>query len=273
VDTFRDKTAIVTGGASGIGRALCEELGRRGALVIVADINGEGADQVAAAINDSGNRAAGVQLDVSCAAEVEKGVQDAAAKYGRLDYMFNNAAVCVVGELRDSIPDHWRRIIEVNLFGVIYGTMAAYSVMISQGSGHIINVASVTGLMPTPILTHYGTTKWGVIGFSTSLRPEAATLGVKVSVACPSLVRTNIPDRTIYLNLHKEEYLARLPWRWMMDPGEAATAILRGVARNRAMIVCPFHGRVLWWCYRLCPSLLTPLSTWTVREFRKLRLS
>ena len=151
--------------------------------------------------------------------------------------------------------------------------MAAYGVMLGQSSGHIVNVASMTGLMPTPVLTHYGTTKWGIVGFTTSLRPEAASLGVKVSVACPSLVRTNIPDRTTYLRVDKETYLARLPWRWMMDPAQAAKLVLRGVARNQAIIVCPFHGRLLWWCYRLCPGLLEPLSRWSVKEFRKLRTS
>ena len=262
----------MTGGASGIGRALCEQICQQSGISIVADINDQAAAQTAAAIKQRGGKAEAVRVDVSCPAELDKVVNDAAARHGRLDFMFNNAAICVVGELRDATYADWPRIIEVNLLGVIYGTMAAYAIMLRQQSGHIVNIASMTGLIPSPVLTHYGTTKWGVVGFSTSLRPEAASLGVKVSVACPSLVRTNIPDRTSYLRLHKDEYLARLPWRWMMEPDQAARLILRGVARNRPIIVCPFHGRVLWWCYRFCPALLAPLSRWSVKEFRKLRL-
>jgi NAD(P)-dependent dehydrogenase (short-subunit alcohol dehydrogenase family) len=271
MSSFRDKVAIITGGASGIGRSLCEELARRGAVAVVADIDLERAEQVASAIRAHGGRGEAVYLDVSSATAMDQIVRGVAARHERLDYMFNNAAIAVVGELRDTSSADWRRIIDVNLMGVIYGTMAAYNVMIPQQSGHIVNMSSVAGLIPSPVLSHYGTTKWGIIGFSTSVRPEAATLGINVSVACPSLVRTNIPDRTLYLKLDKEAYLARLPWRWMADPRDAANAILRGVARNKAMIVFPFHGRLLWWCYRCCPALLTPLSRWTIKQFRKLR--
>ena len=273
MNPFQDKVAMVTGGASGIGRALCEELARRSAVVIVADINGAGAQEVAAAIHALGGRTEAARLDVASAAEVEKAINDTASNHGRLDYLFNNAGIIVLGELRDVTMEHWRRIVEVNLLGVAYGTTAAYGVMARQGFGHIVNTASLGGLIPSPALSLYAATKYAVVGFSTSLREEAASLGVKVSVVCPGLVRTNIPDRTTYLNVGKEEYLARLPWRWMMDPSKAAKAILRGVARNRAIIVCPGHVRVLWWCYRLWPPLFTPLFRGSLREFRKLRMS
>lgn len=177
MNSFQDKVAIVTGGASGIGKALCEELGRRGAIAVVTDINLEGAERVASDIRQAGGRAEAVLLDVSSPNDVEKTVRDIAAKRGRLDYMFNNAAVAVVGELRDSTASEWKHIMDVNLMGVIYGTMAAYAVMIPQRSGHIVNVSSVTGLIPTPILAHYSTTKWGIVGFSASVRkPQAWAL-------------------------------------------------------------------------------------------------
>jgi NAD(P)-dependent dehydrogenase (short-subunit alcohol dehydrogenase family) len=180
MEPFEGKLAIVTGGASGLGRAFCEELGRHRAVVVVADINGEAAQAVASGIVKSGGWAEAAQLDVAHADESEKLVHDATSKHSRLDYMFNNAAIGVVGELHDAVPEHWQRIVDVNLLGAIYGTMAAYSVMLRQGSGHIVNIASVTGLIPTSILTHYSTTKWGVIGFTTSLRSEAASLGARV---------------------------------------------------------------------------------------------
>jgi NAD(P)-dependent dehydrogenase (short-subunit alcohol dehydrogenase family) len=254
VSVFSGKVAIVTGGASGLGRAFCEELARRGAIVVVADLNAK------------------PEVDVSDFEALKRLVQETSARHGRLDYMFNNAGIAVVGELRDTAPEHWRRVMDVNLMGVIYGTLAAYQVMVPQGVGHIVNVSSVTGLIPSPVLTPYATTKWGIIGFSLSLRPEAATLGIKVSVACPGLVRTNIADRGTYLNVRKEDYLARLPWRWMTQPAQAAKAILRGVEKNKAMIISPWHSRLLWRLYRLSPALLTFLSNWSVKEWRKMRL-
>jgi len=238
----------------------------------VADIDSQRAQHVASAITGHGGRAESAEVDVADAKQMEMLVEQTVSRHERLDYFFNNAAIGVVGELRDLVPEHWRRLVDVNLLGVVYGTMAAYTVMVRQGSGHIVNVASLAGLMPSPVLTPYSTTKWAVVGFSTSLPVEASSLGVKVSAACPGLVRTNFPDGTAYVNVNKEEYLKRLPWRFMMEPRDAARAILRGVARNQAIIVCPWHGRWLWWCQRHFPWLLTPLWRMTVREWRTLRV-
>jgi NAD(P)-dependent dehydrogenase (short-subunit alcohol dehydrogenase family) len=267
-----NRVALVTGGASGIGRALCEKLAADGAVVVVADINVPGAEEVAAAIRQRAGRAAAVLLDVSLEAEFQKVVSDVAAAHGRLDYLFNNAAAAIVGEFRDGNVADFRRVVDVNLFGVVHGTMAAYRVMLRQGFGHIVNISSVTGLMPTPILTAYSTTKWAIIGFSTALRVEAAGLGVKVSVACPGLVRTDIGEHNVYWNVRKEDHLAQLPWRWMIEPGQAAKAILRGVARNQEIIVFPFSARVAWWMYRACPSIFAPLMRRMLQRYRAVRL-
>lgn len=269
---LENRVALVTGGASGIGRALCEEIAALGAFAVVADINVEGAEKVAAAIRQRGDRAAAVALDVSREDEVEKVVGDVMATHGRIDYMFNNAAVAIVGELRDgNVPD-FRRVVDVNLFGVVHGTMSAYRVMRRQGFGHIVNISSMTGLMPTPILTAYSTTKWAIIGFSTAARVEAAGLGVKVSVACLGLVRTDMGEHNVYWNVRKEDHFAQLPMRWAMEPGQVAKGILRGVARNREIIVFPFSVRVGWWVYRACPWVFAPLWGRMLKRFRARRI-
>ena len=269
---MKGSVAIVTGGAAGIGCALCEQLAAEGAVSVVADINLEGAEQVAGAIRKGGGRAEAERVDVSRWAEVEALVERVAATHGRLDFIFNNAAIAAVGELRDGNVDDFRRVVDVNLFGVIHGTMAAYRVMLGQGFGHIVNVASATGLMPTPILSAYSTTKWAIVGFSTTVREEAAGLGVKVSVVCPGLVRTNIADRNLYWNVRKEDHLRQIPWRLVIEPSQAATAILRGVERNKAIIVFPFSARVVWWAYRACPFLVAPMLRHFLRRFRQIRL-
>lgn len=209
---------------------------------------------------------------MSRADEVQQVVANVIATHGRLDYMFNNAAVAIVGELRDGNLADFRRVVDVNLLGVVQGTMAAYAAMLRQGFGHIVNVSSMTGLMPTPLLTAYTTTKWAIVGFSTSLRLEAAALGVKVSIACPGLVRTDMGEHNVYWNVRKEDYLAQLPWRWMIGPEQAAEAILRGVRRNREIIVFPVSVRVGWWIHRVCPWTFTPLLRAMVKRFRTLRL-
>ena len=272
MNKLTDRVALVTGGASGLGRALCEQLAADGAFALVADINTRKAEEVAAAIRQRGGRAEAAPLDVSCEAGVLKVVNNIVAAHGRLDYMFNNAAVAIVGELRDGNAADFRRVVEVNLFGVVHGTMAAYGVMRQQGFGHIVNLSSMTGLMPTPILSAYSTTKWAIVGFSTAVRAEAAGLGVKVSVVCPGLVRTDMGEHNVYWNVRKEDHLAQLPWRWMIEPVKAAKCILRGVERNQEIIVFPFSVRVAWWMQRACPWVFAPLMRRMLNRYRALRM-
>ncbi len=266
------KVAIVTGAASGLGRALSEALAMDGAFVVVADINGSKAEEVAAGIRHHGGSAEAASLDVSSEADVAQVVSKVVAAHGHLDFMFNNAAIAIVGELRDGNAADFRRVVDVNLFGVVHGTMAAYGVMLRQGFGQIVNLSSMTGLMPTPLLTAYSTTKWAIVGFSTALRAEAARLGVRVSVVCPGLVRTDMGEHNVYWNVRKEDYLPRLPWRWMSQPDKAAKCILRGVERNQAVIVFPFFARAAWYLHRAFPWAFVPLMRIMLSRFRALRI-
>ena len=174
------------------------------------------------------------------------------------------------GEVRDLVLADWRRLVDVNLWGVVHGVAAAYAAMARQGSGHIVNIASAAGLMGYPMMTPYVTTKFAVVGLSINLRAEGEALGVKVSVVCPGLVDTPIHRSAPFVRADREPYLARLPFRFV-DVGEAARLILRGVARNRAVIVFPLYARVCWWLYRLNPRLIAPLGRRAACEFRAVR--
>ena len=269
--SFNDKTAVVTGGASGIGQALCETLAKYGAIVTVADIDQEGAGRVAESIVASGGRAEAVRLDVTKKADVEKLISETARTYGRIDYMFNNAGIAIIGDERDKDFDGWQKTIDVNLMGVIYGTLAAYSLMTKQGSGHIVNTASIAGFMPAPTQVAYGTTKHAVVGLSTSLRAEGAALGVKVSAICPGVMKTAFFDTSPVLNAKRDEFMSMIKLLTMNDIDRAAKIVLRGVARNRAMIVFPLNGRFAWWLHRLHPSLMVQVGRYNMMRFRKLR--
>jgi NAD(P)-dependent dehydrogenase (short-subunit alcohol dehydrogenase family) len=273
-NAFEDKVAIVTGGASGIGQALCEELGRRGAaMVIVADINAEGAGQVASAIIANGGRARAAYLDVTKAEDVQKLVDETASEHGQLDYMFNNAGIAMCAEVRDMDLGHWRRIVDINLWGVIYGTTAAYQVMTKQRFGHIINTASLGGLIPESMATAYVTTKHAVVGLSTSLRIEAAELGVKVSIVCPGFVQTGVLDAATYVGIKREDAISEMSSSaQMMDVADCARVILRGVEHNKAIITDTALTRLFWWLYRLNPAIIDPLMRKGVSDMRALRI-
>lgn len=268
-----DKVTIITGGASGIGRALCEAMNQRGALVIAADLDIDRAQKVALAITKDGGRLDAVEVDVSQAGAVQDLVDRVVAKYGRLDYMFNNAGVTVGGDMRDMALEHWRYALDVNLWGVIFGTVAAYRVMVHQGFGHIVNTASVGGLVPVPMGTAYAVAKHGVVGLSTSLRTEAADLGVKVSVVCPGFVRTGVSARAVNVTKVKDEeaFSRALAPDKMMSAEDCARVILQGVEKNRAIITVTAPARFVWWLYRFQPSLVIRLFRRIARDTRALR--
>ncbi len=256
---FKGTIAIVTGGASGIGRALCEELARRGALVIAADIHVEGAPPAGAAQI--------ARLDVTNAEEVGRMVEETVRAHGRLDYMFNNAGIGVGGEMRDLTLEHWRKAIDVNLWGVIHGCDAAYKAMVRQGGGHIVNTASAAGLVGEPGLIPYSVTKSGVVALSTALRAEGQAFGVKVSVTCPGFVDTAIYENAIGVKIDKNEFLKKLPVR-LVPAADAARRILRGVERNEAIIVFPFYAQLTWWLLRLHSGALGWLHQRTLAALR-----
>jgi NAD(P)-dependent dehydrogenase (short-subunit alcohol dehydrogenase family) len=266
------KVAIVTGGGSGIGEALCRELARRGTRVVVADIDGENAGRVTAAIAADGGQAEARTIDVASEPDVTRLVQDTASAHGRLDYLFNNAGIAIGGDARDLTLDHWRRVLDVDLYGVLHGIRAAYPIMAGQGSGHIVNTSSAAAFFAAPGNAPYCTAKHALVGLSLSLRLEGADLGVKVSCVCPGFVRTNIYQNAQAVGMAlaagvPREQLAGAP-ATMMAPSRAAQLILDGVARNKALIVFPASMR---WARRVTYFLPGLSDRILVRQMRQSR--
>ena len=151
---FQGKVAIVTGAASGIGKALAGALARHGATVVLADIDEAGAKAAADALAAGPpGRVSGVAMDVTDADAVAALVQRTAEDHGHLDLLFNNAGIGIIGSVEHLSLAHWNRVIDVNLRGVVHGVVAAYPIMIRQRSGHIVNTASLAGVIPAPSLT------------------------------------------------------------------------------------------------------------------------
>ena len=270
---FDGAVAIMTGGASGIGRALSEALGRRGASVVLADRQVALAQEVAAGIQERGGKASAVELDVTDFTAVDQLVRATVQAQGRLDYMFNNAGIAIGGEARLCQIEDWASVLNVNLHGVVNGVQAAYPVMLSQGYGHIVNTASMAGLLPMPMAVSYATAKHAVVGLSKSLRVEAAQYGVRVSALCPGVIRTPILHGGKYgkqLQPVAPEVQEKFMQQYRpMDPSLFAERVLDALARNKPIIIVPGWWRLLWWIGRLSPGLEAYLVQQSYRSARR----
>ena len=253
MDPYQDKVAVITGAGSGIGRALAENLAARGAVVVLADKNGKAVEEAAARIRKKGGKAQARELDVTDREAVKQVIEQAWREHGRLDYLFNNAGIAVGGEARDFEYEDWKEVLDVNLYGVIHGVLAAYPLMLSQGFGHIVNTSSLSGLFPHPGEISYTASKYAIVGLSHVLRVEAADLGVKVSVVCPGKIETAIYHTSKVIGYDREKALAM--WPKGITPEECAEEILKGVARNQATIPITRLAKFLWFLHRLSPNL------------------
>ena len=270
---FNEATAIVTGGASGIGRALARELAKRGCEVVLADRQIRLAEEVASEIRASGGKARAWEVDVTDYSAVEQLVLETTAQTGRLDYIVNNAGIGFGGNVRDYSIKDWNQIVDVNLRGVINGVQAAYQIMINQGFGHIVNTASMAGLIPSPGVVAYATTKHAVVGLSKSLRAEAVSAGVYVSVLCPGVIRTPILEGGRYGRMSVEIPPEKMRQLWEklkpMPPDIFAYKAINSIAKNKAIIIVPSWWKLFWWIDRLFPSLGINLAGMNFQKVQK----
>jgi NAD(P)-dependent dehydrogenase (short-subunit alcohol dehydrogenase family) len=191
-DYYQDKICIVTGANSGIGYALSEELLNRGATVYMLGRNSEKVAKAAEQLATHGDRVHTLVADVTKQEQVQQAIEGTAAEAGRLDMLFNNAGVARGLLFETATLEDWKTIIDTNLWSVIYGVHAAVPIMLKQGSGHIVNTASIAGLIPFPMQALYSVTKYGVTALSESLRYEYAEKGLNFSVICPADIATPI---------------------------------------------------------------------------------
>ena len=220
------KVALVTGGASGIGRATALRMAEEGARLLVADRDGEGAARTAAAIAQAGGQARGVAADVTDEAQVEAMVQAALDTFGRLDCAFNNAGVAPAEAqpLAEISAGEWARVLGVNLTGVFLCLKHEILAMAKRGGGSIVNTASIAGRIALPKAGAYVAAKHGVIGLTRVAALDHAKDGVRVNAVCPGYVETPLASRSI--ERRREAILERVPLRRIGTVEEIAEAVV-----------------------------------------------
>lgn len=222
---FDERVALVTGAGSGIGRVIALAFAERGASVVAADVDEQGAAETVRQIQAVGGRALSVVADVTDEADVERMVASTVATFGRLDFASNNAGIeGPRGTVAELPKDGWERVLAVNLTGTFLCMRAELRQMIVQGSGAIVNTASVAGLVGAPKMAPYAASKSGIIGLTRTAAVEVASLGVRVNAVAPGLVDAgltgNAPREFI------EAVTAASPIGRMARAGEIAAAVL-----------------------------------------------
>lgn len=228
---LKDKVALVTGAASGIGRATAALFGQEGAKVMCADVDAEGAERVAQQIADGGGEAASLQADVSQAADVERMVRRTVERWGRLDVLVNNAGIVFLLPLTQVPEEQWDQLMNVNLKGVYLGCKYAIPQMVGQGKGTIVNTASIAGLRGFATYDTYCASKGGVVQLTKALAVEFARMNIRVNCVCPGIIDTGMIDRgVVEQGIDRAEFVAMAgqshPMGRIGRPEEVAAAIL-----------------------------------------------
>ena len=257
---WHQKTVLITGAASGIGKGLATEMIRRGAKVWLADINPQ-VQQVADALGD---RARFLVFDVADFAAWKQAVEQVISRDGPLDFLFNNAGVGFGCDAVDLTPEHYERYIDVNLRSVTHSIALVYPMMVARGCGTIVNTASMGGLIPSALMAPYAMTKHAVVGLSESLRLEAKHKGVSIITLCPGAVNTPIFDSTGMTGLPVRRATDLRAYAREKDtsctPQQFAVNALNDIEKNKTLIMYPRLMRLVVWIYRYCPPLYRLLT-------------
>jgi NAD(P)-dependent dehydrogenase (short-subunit alcohol dehydrogenase family) len=227
--TLDGKVALVTGGASGIGRATALTLAREGAKLVIADMNEDGGQQTVHMLTENGAQATFVRVDVTQATEIEAMISKTVATYGRLDCAHNNAGIAgrIRAPLHECPEDVWDQVLNVNLKGVWLCMKYEIIQMLKQGSGAIVNTASIMGLVGSWSGTSpYNASKHGVVGLTKTAALEYAKSGIRVNAVCPGYIRTPLIEAALTIRPEMEEQIvSRHPVGRMGHPEEIAAAV------------------------------------------------
>lgn len=250
----RFTVGAVTGGGSGLGRALCVELARRGAAVVASDIDEEGLEETARLVRAAGGRVETLRADVRVLEDMEAMEARAMDAFGALDFWANNAGVAVAGDVGEVELDDWAWQLDINIRGVVHGAHVATRRFRAQGHGSILNVASLAGLVSSPGMAPYNVSKSAVVALSRTMYSELRDHGVGVTVLCPGFFQTNIARSSRSTDPRAMKVAQKLMDRSKLSANDVARIALDHTAAGRLHCVPMVEGKVFWSLVRLAPE-------------------
>jgi len=249
------KKVVITGAASGLGRALALALARRGCRIGIVDINTEGAEETLGMVKEAGGSGEIYELDVRVVIDWEAMADHFFRSWGGVDVLINNAGVVSVGYVGDILVEDWEWIFSINFWGMVYGCHAFIPRMKAQGSGHVVNVASAAWIMALPEMAPYNTTKAAVVALSETLRGELAPAGIGVTAVCPMFFDTHLLEDMRYTDEFEVEFSHTAFEYARMSADEVAEAVVKAVEKRKLYVIPQASGKVFWMIKRMSPGL------------------
>jgi NAD(P)-dependent dehydrogenase (short-subunit alcohol dehydrogenase family) len=261
------KCALVTGAASGIGKATALALAERGADLVLCDVNPGGLKETEALVAALGRKTMIGSVDVAQRDEMEAFAAEVHREVEALDILVNNAGVALIASFQETPLEDWERLVGINLWGVIHGLHFFVPQMVARGQGgHVVNISSIAGFLAPKSLNAYSTTKFAVYGLSEALRAELMPHSIGVTAVCPGAVNTSlihtIPVRGMDAPAEARQQASELFRRRKRTPERVAEKILKAIQRNRAVLPISAESWLGYYTKRLTPGLLA----WVLRK-------
>lgn len=244
---------FITGGASGLGRALAEAHARAGARVCIGDVHAERLAETLAALQALGATAHALHCDVTNEADLDAAAAWLAEHWGGVDRVYNNAGIADAGGIDEMPLADWARMVDINLLGVVRGCKAFTPMLKAQRSGQLVNIASMAGLIHPPMMSAYNATKAAVVALSETLHAELHPHGISVHVVCPAFFRTNLAESVRTANRDMAALTAKLINRSPITADAIAEAVLRAVASGDFHVLTHPRERRIWLFKRAVP--------------------
>jgi len=271
IRNLNGRIALVTGAASGIGRETALALGRRGAGLVICDLDEQGLGDTEAMLRGLGREVLARRVDVADREQMRGFAEETLAQVGVVDILMNNAGVGLGAGFLDTSLDDWDWILRINLLGVVHGCHFFVPAMVERGAGgHVVNVSSAAGYVPTEALSAYVTTKYAVLGLSESLRGELRRHRIGVTAICPGIIDTPITRssrlRGKYAVEGQREEMISAYQRRGYGPDRVAGNVLKAIQRNRGIAPVSPEAWIAWYLKRLSPALVSRMLAWGERR-------
>jgi len=259
---FPHKRMLITGGGSGLGRALALEFASRGWKIGIAEINPERAQSSSEKVVQAGGHGLAITCDVTKIDDLQAAADQIQDRWGGVDVVINNAGVAAAGYMEKIALDKWEWILATNLKSVIYGCRVFIPVLKQQGRGHIVNVASCAGIASLPEMSCYNVTKAGVISLSETLKVELATFNIGVTLLAPTFFQTNLMDQFYSPDPRQRHMANRFFEKSRCSAADVACHTYRAVKRNKFYVLPQADAKLLWIIKRLSPEFYFKCLAW-----------